>query len=222
MRVVPGDFEEDVQRLLEVFAQLLVACLVVIAQNIFGETLEFPRVVVSRGQTRDQGLSETATAQCRNAGRQDMLRRTTVNSHGLALEAQFASVAGGAGDIEIMLGATGIRVAGEADRQIAGVVRRGFLLWINQKTEACEVFRGRETLLREGQFQRLEPFIAQAFDLCALRREVVGLAFLLAPLLQVMHLLGRDIEGQFRVGDVVQNHCQSQAQQHNDQCQHTV
>lgn len=98
-----------------------------------------------------------------------MLRRPAVDPHGLAVEAQFAGVAGSAGDIEVLLGTAGVLMARETDRQIARIVRRGFLLRINQKTEACEVFRGRETLLREGQLQRLEPFIAQAFDLRPLR-----------------------------------------------------
>ena len=42
---------------------------------------------------------------------------------------------------------------GETHGQVAGVVRRGFLLWINQKTEASKVVRGGETLLGKGQFQ---------------------------------------------------------------------
>ena len=60
--VVPGDFQKGVQRGFEILAQLFVASVVVIAQNASREAFEFPRVVVSRGQTGDQCLSETATA----------------------------------------------------------------------------------------------------------------------------------------------------------------
>ncbi|MNI35020.1 hypothetical protein D3C73_890310 [compost metagenome] len=59
--IVPGDFEEGVEGLFEVLAQLLVLSVVILAQDIAGETLEFPGVVVSRCQTSDQCLSETAT-----------------------------------------------------------------------------------------------------------------------------------------------------------------
>ena len=56
-----------------------------------------------------------------------MLRRAAVDAHGLAVEAQFTGVASGAGDVQILLRTAGILVSGKTDRQVAGVVRRGFL-----------------------------------------------------------------------------------------------
>ncbi|MNL02998.1 hypothetical protein D3C87_1235220 [compost metagenome] len=70
--------------------------------------------------------------------------------------------------------------------------------------------------MRERQFEGLKPLVAQAFDLRALGGEVIGLSVFFSPLVQVMHLLRRRIEGQFRVGDVVQDHSQASRQQKND------
>lgn len=95
------------------------------------------------------------------------------------------------------------------------------MLWVDQKTEAGEVLGGGKTLLGERQLQCLKPFVTQAFDLCALGREIVGLPFLLAPLIQVMHLFDGGVEGQFRVGNVVQDYREDESQQHHDQGQHT-
>ncbi|CAI8922833.1 hypothetical protein EMIT0180MI3_360006 [Priestia megaterium] len=164
---------------------------IVLAQDIARETFEFPRVVVSRGEAGHQCLAETAAAQGRDAGWQHMLGRATVDAHGLAVETQFAGVAGGTGDVQKLFLAARILMTGETDGQVARVVWRGFLARIDQKTKACEVFGSGESFLREGQFEGVEPVIAQAFDLGALRREVVGLAVCGAPLLQVMHLLRR-------------------------------
>ena len=151
-----------------------------------------------------------------------MLGRATVDAYCLAIEVQFTGVAGRTRDVEILLGAAGILVPGETYRQIARVVRRGFLLRVDQKAKAREVFRGGKTLLRERQLQRLKPFVTKAFDLRPLRSEVVGLALLLSPLVQVMHLFCGRGEGQSRIGDIVKNHRQNQSQQHHDQRQHTV
>lgn len=222
MSVVPGHFQKGIERGLEVFTQLLMPGVVVLTQHVAGETFEFPRVVVSRGQTGYQCLSEAATAECRNAGGQNVLRRTSVNAYGLAVEAQLAGVAGGAGDVQKLIRAARVLMTGEAHGQVTGVVGRGFLPGIDQKTEACEVLRSGKSLLRKRQFERVEPVVAQAFDLSALGREVVGLAVSRAPLLQVMHLLRRRPGRQFRVGDVIQNHGQAHAQQHNDQNQQAI
>ncbi|MNZ95365.1 hypothetical protein D3C78_1145110 [compost metagenome] len=62
MGVVPGHPKERVQGNLERLAQFLVAGVVVLAQYLAGEALEFPRVVVGRRETGDQCLPETATA----------------------------------------------------------------------------------------------------------------------------------------------------------------
>ncbi|MNZ43489.1 hypothetical protein D3C78_610920 [compost metagenome] len=195
------------------------ARLVVLAQYVACETFEFPRVVVGRDQAGDQGLSETAPFERRNAGRQDMLRRTAVDTHGLPLEAQFAGVAGRTGDIQKHIRAVGILMPGKACGEVAGVVRRRFLAGVHQKAEAREVLGGGKALLREGQFEGGEPVIAQAFDLGALGGEVISLSVDGAPLLQVMHLLSRRPGRQFRVGDVIENHGQGQPEQDCDESQ---
>ncbi len=120
-----------------------------------------------------------------------MLRRTAIDAHGLAFETQFPGMAGGTGNIQKRIRASGILVPGKAHRKISGVVRRGFLIGIDQKAEACEVFRRGESLLREGQLKRREPIVVQAFDLRALRCEIVGLTVGIAPLVEIMHLLRR-------------------------------
>ena len=148
-----------------------------------------------------------------------MLCGAAVDAYSLTVETQFTGVASRASYVQILLGAARILVSCETDRKVARVVWRGFLLRINQKAKACEVFRGGEALLREWQLQCLEPLIAQPFDLCALGREVIGLPLLFSPLIQVMHLLGRGVEGQFRVGDVIQNHRKDESQQERDQGQ---
>ncbi|MNL02997.1 hypothetical protein D3C87_1235210 [compost metagenome] len=139
MRVIPGDFEERVERTFEVFAQLFVTCVVIFPQHQAGKPLELPWVVVSRRQAGDQCLSETAATQCRNAGWQYMLRCATINTHRLAVEPQFAGVASGASYVQILRRASGISVPGEAHGQVAGIAWRGFLPRINQETEASQV-----------------------------------------------------------------------------------
>ena len=146
MGVVPGHLQEGIEGDFEIFAQLLMPGLVVLPQNVSCETFELPRVVVSRGQTGDQCLSETAALQRRNAGRQHMLRRAAVDAHGLALEAQFTGVAGGAGDVQKLILAAGVLMPGKADGQVTRVVRCGFLAWVDQETKACEVFGSGESL----------------------------------------------------------------------------
>ncbi|MNP50890.1 hypothetical protein D3C76_1451800 [compost metagenome] len=76
-----------------------------------------------------------------------MLRGTAVDAHGLTVQAQFTGVAGGAGNIQKCIRAAGILMPCEAHGQVAGVVRRGFLLGVDQETEAREVLRRGESLL---------------------------------------------------------------------------
>ena len=147
-----------------------------------------------------------------------MLCGAAIDAHGLTFEAQLAGVASSAGDVQIMLGGVaGILVPGKTDGEVAGVVRASFLLRVDQEAETGEIFRGGEALLGEGQFQCLEPLVTQAFDLRTLGREVVGLPLLFAPLIQVTYLLRRGVEGQFRVGDVIDNHREGDYRQHDQQ-----
>ncbi|MNI35019.1 hypothetical protein D3C73_890300 [compost metagenome] len=120
-----------------------------------------------------------------------MLRRTPINTDRLAFEAQLAGVASGARNIQKLIFAAGVLMPRKAYRQVARVVRRGFLVRIDQEPETCQVLRRGEALFGKRQLQRSEPLITQAFDLSALGREIVGLAVARAPLLQVMHLLRR-------------------------------
>ena len=147
--VVPGDLEELVQRLLEVLAQLAVLGLVAIAQHLAGEALKFPWVVIGRGQAGDQSLAEAAAAQGGHAGWQHMLRRSAVDPQSLALEVQFAGVAGGAGDIQVLNVAASVFMAGKPYGQVAGVLCGGHLLGIHQEAEARQVLRRGKASLGE-------------------------------------------------------------------------
>jgi hypothetical protein len=87
-------------------------------------------------------------------------------------------------------GTAGILMSGETDRQIAGIVCRClFAAGSTRKPKRARYSGEAKSLLRERQFERLEPLVAQAFDLRALGREVVGLPLIFCPLVQVMHLL---------------------------------
>lgn len=133
MGIIPGDFEELVQRLFEVLAQLIVLGIVLITQDFAGEALELPRVVIRSGKAGDQGLAKTAAPQGGYAGGQHVLRRATVDTQGLALEVQLTGVAGRTGDIQVLNLAVGVLVSGKAYRQVARVLRGGHLLGVDQK-----------------------------------------------------------------------------------------
>ena len=62
----------------------------------------------------------------------------------------------------------------------------------------------------------------QAFDLCALRREVISLAISRAPLIQVMQLLRGGVDGQLRVGGEVNHQAKHDGQCHNQHQHKTV
>ena len=212
MGVIPGNLEELVQRLLEVLAQLIALGVVLIPQDLVGKALELPWVVIGSGQAGDQGLAETATTQRGNAGGQYVLRRATVDAQGLALEVQFAGVAGRTGDIQVLSLAVGVLVPGEPYRQVARVLRGGHLFGIDQEAKARQVLRRGKALLGERQLQGGEPVVVQAFYLSALGREVVGLAVGGTPLLLVVHLLYWNVVRQLGVEGVVEHHGQNQAQ----------
>jgi len=95
-------------------------------------------------------------------------------------------------------------VAGETDRQVAGVRRTWRLRRVDQKAEAGQVFGGGEAIGAERQLQRSEPVVLQAFHLGALRRVVVALAVRVAPLLEIVQGLRRLILRQVGIGDEVE------------------
>ncbi|MNZ95364.1 hypothetical protein D3C78_1145100 [compost metagenome] len=146
-----------------------------------------------------------------------MLRRATIDSYRLALEAQFAGMTRRAGDIQELVGAARVLVPRKPYRQVAGIGRRGFLRRIDQEAEARQVLRRCEALLRKRQFEGGEPVVAQAFDLGALGCEVIRLALGGAPLIQVMHLFDGCIERQARIGDVIEHHGHDNDQQREEQ-----
>ncbi len=151
-----------------------------------------------------------------------MLRRAAIDAQRLSFDPQFAGMASGARDVQVLLIVAGIQVAGETHRQIAGVVRGRLLVGIDQETEARQVLGGGETLLRERQFQRGKPVVTQAFYLGALGGVVVDLAVVGAPLIEIVHLINWHVLGESRVGDVIQNHRQAQAEQGDEQQQGTA
>lgn len=63
-----------------------------------------------------------------------------VDAQRLALVAQFAGVAGGAGDVQVAGAGLLVAVLAEAHRQVAGVEVAGLLLRIDEEAEAGEVF----------------------------------------------------------------------------------
>lgn len=210
--VVPGNFQELVQRLLEVLAQLAVLGIVLIAEHLAREALELPRVVIRCREAGDEGLAETAAAQRGHTGRQHMLGRAAIDAQGLALEAQLAGVAGGAGDVQVFNAAAGVGVPGKPHRQVAGVLRGGHLFGIDQEAEARQVLRRGEALFGKRQFQGSEPVVMQALDLGALGREVVGLAVGGTPLILVVHLLHGHVFRQPGVEGVIDHHGQGEPQ----------
>ncbi len=133
-----------------------------------------------------------------------MHRRPTVDADGLALVAQLAGVACRAGDIQISATGLVILMTGEADRQVAGVQRGGFLRGVDQKAEAGEVVGRGEPVPAEGPLQCTEPVVLQPLNLSALRRVVVGLPLRGVPLLQIMQRFGRFILWKVRVGHKIQ------------------
>jgi len=147
MGVVPGHTQEVVQRRLEVLAQLLVLRIVLIAQHRAGETLEFPRVVISRCKAGYQRLAKTAAAQGRYAGWQHVLCRGAVNAQCLAFEPQLAGVTGCAGDIQVLHGAARVLVTSKTHWQIGRVGGTGLLLGSNQKAKARQILGCCERLL---------------------------------------------------------------------------
>ena len=203
--IVPGHTQESVQRRFEVLAQLLVLRFILIAQHGTGEALEFPRVVVGRGEAGYQRLAKAAAAQGRHARWQYVLGRGAVNPHSLAFEAQFAGVAGGAGDIQIFHVAAGVLVAGKAHWQVARVGGTGLLLGVYQKAEARQVFGGGKRLFGKRQLKGAEPVVMQAFNLGALGGVVIGLAISRAPLIQVVQLLRGLVSRQFWIGDEIEH-----------------
>jgi len=108
-------------------------------------------------------------------------------------------------------------MAGEADRQVAGVECAGPLLRVGEEAEARQVVGAGELVLAEGQFEGGEPLVPQALNRGALRRVVVGLARLLAPLVEVMHLLRLAEQRQVGVGDVVEDDREGGEDQQQDQ-----
>jgi len=222
MGVVPGHAQEGVQGGLEVLAQLLMLRIILIAQYGAGEALEFPRVVIRSSEAGDQRLAEAAAAQGRYTRWQYMLCRGTVHAYRLAFEAQFAGVAGCAGDIQILHIAAGVLVAGEADGQVARVGSTGLLLGVHQKAKARQVLGGREGLFGKRQFQGGEPVVMQAFNLGALGGVVVGLAFSRAPLIQIVQLLRGLVGGQFWIGNEIDHQAKAQGHCHQQPQQNTV
>ncbi len=204
--VVHRGAEQAVEHLLEVRTQLFMTRLVVVPQHRLGEALEFDRVVIGEGHTHTQRLAEAAALQGGHGGGQRVQGGTAVDTDGLALVTQFAGVAGGAGDIQELRATFHVLVTSETDRQVAGIERAGLLLRIGKEAKASQVVGSGEFVGGEGQLQRSEPVVAQAFDLGALRCVVVGLARFLIPLAEVMDLAGFAEGRQIGVGDVVEHH----------------
>ncbi|MCY1508880.1 hypothetical protein D9M68_432040 [compost metagenome] len=222
MGIVPGGAEQAVEDLLEVAAQLFLALGIAIAQHLFGEAAELQRVVVGEGHAHAQRLTKAAAAQGGHGGGQGMQRGTAVDAHGLALVAQLAGVAGGAADVEVVDAGFLVLVARHAHRQVAGVLRCGDLFRIYQETEARQVFRAGEAVAGEGQFQGGEPLVAQALNRGALRRVVVGLARLVAPLVQIVQPAGRLVDREVGVGDVIEDDRKACEQQEKHQQKDTA
>ncbi|MCY1274714.1 hypothetical protein D9M70_233430 [compost metagenome] len=208
MPVVVGGGHQAVEYGLEVTAQLAAFVGVAFAKDLSGETVELHRIVVSEGHAHPQRLTETAAAQRGHGGGQRMQGGAAVDANGFALVTQLAGVAGGAGDVQVMLAGVEIGMPSEADRQVARVQLGGLLSGIDKKTEAGEVVGAGQSVAGEGQFQGDEPVVTQAFNLRALRRVVVGLPGLAAPLVKIAQLARLRVSRQVGVGDVVERHGQ--------------
>ncbi|MNN34248.1 hypothetical protein D3C81_1480460 [compost metagenome] len=222
MGIVPGRAQEAVEDLLEVAAQLFLALGVTLAQHRLGEAAELERVVIGEGHTHAQRLAEAAATQGGHGRGEGMQGGATVDTHGLALIAQFTGVAGGAADIEVVRAGLGVLVAGQAHGQVAGVLRRGLLLRVDQEAKACQVLGTGELVVGKWQFQRDEPVIAQALNQGALGGVVVSLALLLTPLVEVVQLARRLVGRQVGVGDVIKDDCQACQEQHERQQKDTA
>ena len=97
---------------------------------------------------------------------------------------------------------------GETHGQVAGILRGGHLLGVDQETEACQVLGCGEALIGKRQFKCSEPVVMQALHLGALGGEIVGLTVGRAPLVLVVDLLHRDVVRQLGVGGVIDHHSQ--------------
>ena len=139
-----------------------------------------------------------------------------VDAQRLALVAQFAGVAGGAGDVQVAGAGLLVAVLAEAHRQVAGVEVAGLLLRIDEEAEAGEVFGGGEGFFGEGQFEGGEPVVVQAFHQGTLGRVVEALAGLVLPLRQVAYLARRLVVGEVGIGDVVDHHPDDRQHDHAD------
>ncbi|MNG05835.1 hypothetical protein D3C84_890480 [compost metagenome] len=93
---------------------------------------------------------------------------------------------------------------------------------VDQEAETRQVLGTGELVAGEGQLQRGEPVIAQALNQGALGRVVVGLALLLAPLVEVVQLARRLVGRQVGFGDVIKDDCQPCQQQEERQQKDTT
>src|SRR5690606_37029839 len=182
MPIVECRRQQAVEYLLELFTELIMALRISVAQDFLSETTEFQRVVVSEGHAHAQRLTEASAAQSGNGGCQRVQGGATVDTHGLALVAQFAGVTGGATDIEKVLSALAVLMAGKTHGQVARIECARLLLRIGEKTEAGEVIETSELFSPEWHLQGAEPVVAQSLNRGALRCVVIGLALLVAPL----------------------------------------
>ncbi len=214
--VVPGGAQQGVEYGLEVGAQLRLVLFVAFAEDFPGEAVELERVVVGGGHARAERLAEGAAAQGRHGGGDGVHGGAAVDAQRLALVAQFAGVAGSAGDVQVAGAGLLVAVLAEAHRQVAGVEVAGLLLRIDEEAEAGEVFGGGEGFFGEGQFEGGEPVVVQAFHQGALGRVVEALAGLVLPLRQVAYLARRLVVGEVGIGDVVDHHPDDRQHDHAD------
>ncbi|MCY1427963.1 hypothetical protein D9M71_438330 [compost metagenome] len=135
-----------------------------------------------------------------------MLGAAAIDTYGLALVAQLTGVAGGARNVQVLGIVAEVLVAGEAHRQVAGVLSAGLLRRIDEKTKPPQVLWRGEALAGKGQLQGREPVVMQAFYLGALGCVVVRLAVGFAPLLQKMQASGGAVRRQVGPGHVIQGH----------------
>ncbi|MNZ54200.1 hypothetical protein D3C78_720970 [compost metagenome] len=209
MGIVPGGAHQLAEQVAHVAAQGGLAFRIAAAEHLLGEAVELPRHVVGGGEAGAERLAEGAAAQRGYGGGDGVHGRATVDAQRLVAVTQLAGVAGRAGDIEIPGAALAVLMAGEADRQVAGVAWVGCALRcrlelrrIDQETEAGEIGRVGELVGGEGLFERDEPLVAQSLNLGSLGRVVVGLAGLLVPLREQVELFRWAVGRQIGVGGV--------------------